>query len=363
MKKRQYIYPLAVISLTVLCGCAITTSPTQKDKNDVTNDLTDREKMDDTTAYKKLYDPPEGGDQKNIGKIIFASDLGSTTNADYDLYTINPDGTEKTRLTTVEGFIDHPAWSPEHSRIAYSAHVDEYNTEKIFIMTVDGSEKRQLTFGKSRDKFPTWSPDGKYIAYIAYTDNTPNLFVLDIYGENQKQLTFVDKGETALWPTWSPDGSVIGYSYNKAGDEIDFRLRTIRPDGTDMREIISSNDPDVSDHEPAWSPDGKTLYFLSNRSSQMEIWKMDYDKYLQLITTHEEIDDKNVNLTQVSHLASVNVNPDHRPRVSPDGKKIVFYGVGSDWHNIGTNLYIINVDGTGLTNITKSIDGNEWPNW
>ena len=53
----------------------------------------------------------------------------------------------------------------------------------------------------------------------------------------------------------------------------------------------------------------------------------------------------------------------HRPRLSPDGKKIVFYGVGQDWKNIGTNLYTINIDGTNLTNITKSIDGSEWPDW
>ena len=54
---------------------------------------------------------------------------------------------------------------------------------------------------------------------------------------------------------------------------------------------------------------------------------------------------------------------DHRPRISPDDKKIVFFGVGQDWNNIGTNLYTINIDGTGLTNITKSIDGSEWPDW
>jgi Tol biopolymer transport system component len=310
-----------------------------------------------------LYNPPEGGNPENIGKIVFASNDGKTTNADYDLYMMNQDGTDKTRLTTFGKFINHPVWSPEYSRIAYSAHVDEGNTEKIFIMTADGSEKKQLTFGKSRDKFPTWSPDGKQIAYISYRENIPNLFVMDSTGKNEKQLTFVDGKNTVLWPSWSPLGDTIAYSYNKAGDEIDFRLQIIKSDGTGQKEILSSNDKDLSDHEPAWSPDGKTMYFISNRTRHMEIWKLDYDKWENNLNKDGSAKAEDIGLTQVSNLYSVNVHSDHRPRVSPDGKKIVFYGVGSDWHNIGTNLYTLNVDGSGLTNITKSIDGNEWPDW
>ena len=311
--------------------------------------------------YKLLYNPPDGGNPENIGKIVFASNPGDTTQADYDLFVIDPDGSNKVQLTTFGKFINHPVWSPEHSRIAYSANVDQ--RDKIFIMTADGSEKRQLTFGDSFDKFPTWSPDGKYLAYISYRDNIPNLYVMDIYGKNTKQLTYAAGKDTVLWPSWSPVSDVIAYSYNKAGDEIDFRLEIIKADGTGQREILSSNDKDLSDHEPAWSPDGKTMYFLSNRSSQMEIWKIDYDKWDRMRSETDKVNPEDIGLKQVSNLYSVNVNPDHRPRVSPDGKKIVFYGVGSDWHNIGTNLYTLNVDGTDLTNITKSIDGNEWPDW
>lgn len=347
------------VSLVFLNGCAKdpdTGKTIPEDGENVTAE-------NDTIQYKSLYNPPAGGSPENIGKIVFASDDGKTTNADYDLYTINSDGTGKTRLTTFGKFIDHPVWSPEHSRIAYSAHVDEGNTDKIFIMTADGGEKKQLTFGASRDKFPTWSPDGKQIAYISYINNIPNLFVMDAHGQNIKQLTFVDGKNTVLWPSWSPVSDVIAYSYNKAGDEIDFRLQIIKADGTGQKEILSSNNKDLSDHEPAWSPDGKTMFFLSNRTSQMEIWKLDYDKWERSVLENGKIDGKDIGLMQVSKLSSVNVNPDHRPRVSPDGKKIVFYGVGSDWNDIGTNLYTLNVDGSGLTNITKSIDGNEWPDW
>jgi Tol biopolymer transport system component len=365
MKKNQLTILVLAASLVFLGGCAKKPDADKSMLGNANNGSTDSAGNNQGDAsdaqYKLLYNPPVGGNPENVGKIVFASDDGKTTNADYDLFSINPDGSGKKQLTTFGKFINHPVWSPEHSRIAYSANVD--HRDKIFIMTADGSEKRQLTFGDSYDKFPTWSPDGKQIAYISYRNKIPNLFVMDTYGKNIKQLTFADGENTVLWPSWSPVSDTIAYSYNKAGDEIDFRLQIIKPDGTGQKEILSSNDPDLSDHEPGWSPDGKTMYFLSNRTSQMEIWKLDYDKWEQGALENKKLEEKDIGLKQVSNLYSVNVNPDHRPRVSPDNKKIVFYGVGSDWHNIGTNLYTLNVDGTDLTNITKSIDGSEWPDW
>ncbi len=350
MKSHHLPFLFLAASLIFLAGC---TTPVSTDK-----DTTDTAKTDDA-QYKLLYNSPAGGNPENKGKILFSATDGKASSADHDLYTINPDGTDRTKLTDFGKFISHPVWSPDYSRIAYSRHVDEGNTDKIFIMTADGSESRQLTFGEGDDKFPTWSPDGKKIAYISYRgghNGIPNLFVMDDHGQNNKQLTFVDGENTVLWPSWSPvDNDTIAFSYNKAGSDIDFRLHTIKSDGTDEKEILSSADKDLSDHEPGWSPDGKTMYFISNRTSQLEIWKLDYEKWAA--------GQSDFGPTLVSHLSSVNTTPDHRPRVSPDGTKLVFYGVGPDWNNIGTNLYTMNVDGSNLTNITKSIDGNEWPDW
>ena len=107
------------------------TGSNQKDSND--------------PEYELLYNPPAGGNPENIGKIIFASDSGDTGNADYDLFVMDPDGSNKVQLTTYGKWINHPVWSPEYSRIAYSATVD--GNDKIFIMTADGKINRQLTFG------------------------------------------------------------------------------------------------------------------------------------------------------------------------------------------------------------------------
>ena len=327
---------------------------------DAENDLKDTNDIE----FELLYNPPSGGSPENLGKIIFCSQSGETEYADYYLYTIDADGSNKTKLADFGRFMIHPAWSPERSRIAYSANVD--GKVKIFIMTVDGSENKQLTFGNSRDVFPTWSPDGNLIAYISYSsmiDGTPNLFVIDIYGNNQKQLTFVEGEDAIHWPSFSPVEDIIAYSYNKAGPEIGNRLYTIKSDGTQMLELMVPDNPRDHDDEPDWSPDGKVLYFHSNRSAHCEIWKVDYYKIIHNLSADEDDKYEDIGLAQISNLHSPNVFIDHRPSVSPDGSKIVFYDVGSDWNNIGTNLYTLNIDGTGLTNITKSIDGDEWPDW
>ena len=366
MKINRLSFLVLLAAIFLLSALAMIFFPGKNESGQINNKITDdngkKLSGEDEAFYQRLYNPPTGGNPENKGKIVFSSDRGETTGADYDLYTMNSDGSGKVRLTTVEKFISHPVWSPEYSRIAYAMNVD--HRDHIFIMTADGAVSRQLTFGDSYDKFPTWSPDGQSLAYISYRNNTPNLFVMDIYGQNIRQLTFAEVGSTVLWPSWSPTSDVIAFSYNKAGDEIGFRLRTIRADGTDEKELISSNDPDLGDHEPAWSPDGKIMYFLSNRNSRhIEIWKLDYAKWEQKRPGADKMNYADIGLKKISNLYSVNVNADHRPRVSPDGQKIVFYGVGSDWHNIGTNLYTLNVDGSALTNITKSIDGDEWPDW
>ncbi len=362
MSAKKIAFIPLVMSVVLLVGCEKKLVTEKSVENSSSGATTQSVQNSDESQFKFLYNPPEEGTAENVGKILFASNDGKTPNADYDLYTINPDGSNKTKLTNFGKFINHPVWSPDRSRIVYCARTDE-NRDKIFIMTADGREKRQLTFGESDDKFPTWSPDGKQIAYISYRDKVPNLFVMDDRGNNVKQLTFVSKGDTVLWPIWSPKGNVIAYTYNKAGEDIDERLWIIKPDGTDAKELLSSNNKDLSDAEPAWSPDGKIIYFLSNRTKQMEIWKFDYEKWLKVLAEKGSVSNEDIDLKRISNLFAVGIFPEHRPRVSPDGRKIVFYGVGRDWKNIGTNLYTLNVDGSGLTNITKSTDNDEWPDW
>ena len=96
----------------------------------------------------EYFDPAWSPDGR---KISFASDR-----QDGGIFTMNPDGTDLTKLTAATGEDppEDPAWSPDGSRIAF---VDE----KIYVMNVDGSGRSLVGTGAE----PTWSPDGEWIAY------------------------------------------------------------------------------------------------------------------------------------------------------------------------------------------------------
>ena len=244
------------------------------------------------------------------------------------IWIMNADGTNDHNL----GLGRNPDWSPDGFNLIYQGPPDSTESEsQIWVADTSGTNPNQLSKQGMSNRGPTWSPDGNYLAYISYRDDTPNLFVIDIYGENIKQLTFAEGKDTVLWPSWSPVSDLIAYSFNKAGHEIGARLYTIKADGTEMTEILSPDDPTRHDSEPDWSPDGNIIYFLSNRSRQVEIWKIDYYKIVHNMTAADETKYDDIGLEQIANLFSSGVAPHHRPRVSPDGKKIVFYGGGQFW--------------------------------
>jgi len=335
--------------------------PLGVNQQDKTKEQSTNLEREQSQIPQSICSPPPEVNAQNLGKIVFCSQAGDTQKSgDYYLYTINPDSSGMVKLPDSGSYMRYPAWSPERFRIAYASPVD--NVEKIFVMAADGQAFQQITSGGGVDMFPTWSPDGNFIAYISYIEDTPNLWVTDLYG-NAKQLTYFEDEDTALWPSWSPVSDVIAFTYNQQGSDIGEKLYTIKPDGTQLTELLSC--PDARDHysEPDWSPDGQTLYFFSNRSRHVEIWKVDYQNLLYNLAAGEEEKYEDIDLSQVSNLYGSGIAPSHRLRVSPKGDKLVFYGTGTDWVNIGYNLYVINTDGTNVANITQSINGDEWPDW
>jgi Tol biopolymer transport system component len=117
-------------------------------------------------------------------------------------------------------------------------------------------------------------------------------------------------------------------------------------------------------YHSGWSPDCKILYFISNQSHHTEIWKIDYYKLIHNLTASEEDKYDDLGLMQLTDLYGNGAGATFRPRVSPDGNKIVFCGGIAEKQPPRYNLITINTDCTEITNITDfTIDGCEWPAW
>ena len=196
------------------------------------------------------------------GKIVF----DSNRDGNWEIYTMNSDGTNQTRLTFNEVIDGCPAWSPNGRQIVFHTH-RHGDASDIYVMNADGNNQRRLTHIPNLiNEMPNWSPDGQQIAFQRYKNGDQNhiynIFVMDADGGNVKQLTnFWGAGD----PRWSPDGQWILFGGSELhpihpdGTETG-DIFAIRPDGTDLWQVTETI-PNTWRGLGGWSPDGKQILY------------------------------------------------------------------------------------------------------
>ncbi len=277
-------------------------------------------------------------------KIVFTSER----DGDQEIYVMNPDGTEQTRLTNnppvgnILGIDADPAWSPDGTKIAFLSVRDKPDGE-IWIMNADGSNPMNLTNDSARwDIDPEWSPDGLQIVYTSSEFNgtsvvsgTAEIFVINIDGTSRRRLT--NNSYTDAYAVFSPDGTEIVFHHDGDGDHEIFVMDT---SGNILRQLTSNS---ASDRDCSWSPDGSKLVFTSDRTGDGEIYIMDPD---------------GTNVVQLTNSSG----PDTNPSFSPDGTQIVFQsmrnGVGG-----GPDIFTMNADGTDIRRLTNNTVVEKDPDW
>jgi Tol biopolymer transport system component len=225
------------------------------------------------------------------------------------------------RLTNLSGAENAPSLSPDGQTVAF-VYRSGTKTD-IWIQRAGGRNPIDLTPDCDRDSYtPAFSPDGSLIAYGARCGEG-GLFLMGATGENARRLTSVGSD-----PAWSPDGREIFYSteliqapYGRFGTsaiwaidvasgktrKLSAELDAVQPDvsphglrvaywglpaGSGQRDIwtmpargLAAGDTPVPvtqdeaiDWSPVWAPDGRTLFFLSNRDGSMNLWRVAIDE-------------------------------------------------------------------------------------
>jgi len=148
-----------------------------------------------------------------------------------------------------------PAWSPDHTRIAFIRVSRNGLSYTLWTMLAGGGGQKQLTHGTALAATPAWSPDGKTIVYRSSPNGgrTFDLYTIPAAGGTPRNITRNPSGVGALNPSWAPSGKLIVFQRAKNNSGAGTGLYTIRPDGTGLKRLT------VGGMDPTWSPDGKKI--------------------------------------------------------------------------------------------------------
>ena len=172
---------------------------------------------------------------------------------------MDADGSNRKRIFNADsGAAFMPTWSPDGQWIAfgYGGYLQSRKSSgaKIMMVRRDGTNPQDLTDGLPNSGFPSWSPDGKKIVYRVWGGKDFGLRILDIEDHSVKILTT----EYDNIPFWSPDGKLISFTRKHEGNNFD--IFTIKPDGSDLRQLTTSP---ANDAHAFWTDDSKHLMWSS----------------------------------------------------------------------------------------------------
>ena len=255
-------------------------------------------------------------------RIVFYSDR----DGNYEIYTMNQDGSDQMRLTDNPAEDRQPSWSPSGRKILF---ISERNgNPEIYIMNADGSNQTRLTENTAGDGEPSWSPDGTRIIFTSGRDGNAEVYIMNADGSNQTRLTENPAGDGE--PSWSPDGTRIVFA---SGRDDNAEVYIMNADGSGLTRLT---DNPAADRQPSWSPDGTRIAFVSNRDGNREIYTMNADGSNPIRLTNEPA-------------------KDIHPSWSPDSRRIAFVSERDFIHEV----YVMDADGSNTVRLTHNAPVNE----
>jgi hypothetical protein len=262
---------------------------------------------------------------------------------------------EGTRARVVAGggalFGSRPAWSPDGEKLALTAVTgrtgdeDEEELSDVLIVDADGSNRRRLT-RSGRAAAPLWSPDGRTIVF-AEREPGPRFpprvgpWAVDVDGTNRRRLTEPERGRMEIPSSFSPDGSKLAFTrveWAPLGPEGRVQSRT-----SIALLDLASLDVEILQQRaenPAFSPDGRRIAFVSDRDQNGEL---SYGDAVQYANELYVMDADGSNARRLTYTRDLT---ERAPSWSPDGRLIAFQRGQRTGNAEGGVVLVIRSDGS-----------------
>ena len=277
----------------------------------------------------------------------------------WQIWTANPDLTASHQITNGDYDSGWAVWSPDGTRLAFHSPRDDSNhtdaISDIFVMDADGTDVTKLTHSVDWSETPTWSPTGDTIAFSSTNFADPSqqgIYVVRSDGTGMRRVTAPPTGTGRDYylvsPRFSPDGRSLVYTSIRAGNEVPHGYRgevtalyVVGVDGSDPHRITPWG---ITPGDADWSPDGQQIVFetitehLGNGASVMVVNRDGGG--LHALT-------RDAGITGIGRWESLQFEASFDPVWSPDGTQIMFSHDLKTVDGVQTGLQVISPDGTG----------------
>jgi TolB protein len=171
--------------------------------------------------------------------------VSNRDSAGLDVYLVNPDGTDLTRLTADSASSAQPAWAPSGLQLAFAS--DRTGDGEIFVMDTMGTNVTNLTNHAANDVEPAWSPDGSKIAFTSNREN--GLYAVWVMNANGTNPVRVSPGGTfeCELASWTTDGLRLAM-------DCDVDIYVVNADGTGLQRITRTSNQQRIELMPRWRP-------------------------------------------------------------------------------------------------------------
>ena len=258
------------------------------------------------------------------------------------IYTINTDGSAKTKVTNTYVSGDPIDYSPDGKKIAYESYegfndgnpTGPQKDSEIYTIGVGGGAKTNVTDNNRYDVAPSYSPDGKRIAYAGSDGRDLEIYTINTDGTGKIRVT--NNGTDDLDPSYSPDGKRIVFSgearYPFFPRTYAVEIYTIGVHGKNRVRLTKNA---TYDYFPDYSPDGRRIAYSGTGVIKGAI---------------------GIYTIRARGGSKTKVTEGDDPSYSPDGKQIVYY---TDSRLLHPDIYTVNVGGGAKSKVTEGLN----PSW